>query len=286
MDLETLLERYGDHELGLGDDTATLQTVLESQGDATYESAHDVHQSIIGWSVTTRSAGRTTRTAAAERKPRRTARRSRCRQLAARFENEICLIPSVPPDHAVRSVVQLVTLVARARDSALYRRPPLWPVHGETISRLALACRLIILVQHLSPLSHDQAPTQTRVLRVQRHYHPQPPPETAPGGPQSIQVSGERRSDRTPRAGDSSLNPERIGERDQSTPGHPTTAALVPVEQPGGQTDHRDDRTDTGTVDPDGDSIDREGPYTVVCDYFLRLPTADSTRLCNLTYDP
>jgi len=32
MDLETLLERYGDHELGLGDDTATLQTVLESQG--------------------------------------------------------------------------------------------------------------------------------------------------------------------------------------------------------------------------------------------------------------
>ena len=48
MDLETLLERYGDHELGLGDDTATLQTVLESQGDATYESAHDVHQSIIG----------------------------------------------------------------------------------------------------------------------------------------------------------------------------------------------------------------------------------------------
>jgi hypothetical protein len=48
MDLETLLERYGDHELGLGDDTATLQTVLGAQGETTYESADDVHQSIIG----------------------------------------------------------------------------------------------------------------------------------------------------------------------------------------------------------------------------------------------
>lgn len=48
IDLETLLERYGDHELGLGDDTVTLLTVLESQGEATYESADDVRQSIIG----------------------------------------------------------------------------------------------------------------------------------------------------------------------------------------------------------------------------------------------
>ncbi|EMA68173.1 hypothetical protein C461_06314 [Halorubrum aidingense JCM 13560] len=48
MDLETLLERYGDRELGLGDDTATLRTVLGSQGEVTYESADDVRQSIIG----------------------------------------------------------------------------------------------------------------------------------------------------------------------------------------------------------------------------------------------
>ncbi|WP_418285274.1 DUF5789 family protein [Halorubrum sp. DTA46] len=48
IDLEELLERYGDHELGLGDDTATLQTVLEPQEDATFESADDVRQSIIG----------------------------------------------------------------------------------------------------------------------------------------------------------------------------------------------------------------------------------------------
>ncbi len=48
IDTEALLERYGDRELGLGDDTATLQTVLEPQGEATYESADDVRQSIIG----------------------------------------------------------------------------------------------------------------------------------------------------------------------------------------------------------------------------------------------
>jgi len=95
MDLETLLERYGDHELGLGDDTATLQTVLESQEMPPTSPPTTYTRASSGWSVTTtRSAGRTTRTAAAERKPRRTARRSRCRQLAARFENEICLIPS------------------------------------------------------------------------------------------------------------------------------------------------------------------------------------------------
>lgn len=48
IDLEELLERYGDHELGLGDDTATLQTVLEPQGEGTFESAEDVRQTIIG----------------------------------------------------------------------------------------------------------------------------------------------------------------------------------------------------------------------------------------------
>ncbi|WP_418279804.1 DUF5789 family protein [Halorubrum sp. DTA98] len=48
IDLETLLERYGDYELGLGDDTTTLQTVLESQDGVTYESADDVRQSVIG----------------------------------------------------------------------------------------------------------------------------------------------------------------------------------------------------------------------------------------------
>jgi hypothetical protein len=48
LDQDTLLERYGDRELGLGDDTATLRTVLEPQGEATYESADDARQSIIG----------------------------------------------------------------------------------------------------------------------------------------------------------------------------------------------------------------------------------------------
>lgn len=48
IELEELLERYGDHELGLGDDTTTLQTVLEPQEGATFGSADDVRQSIIG----------------------------------------------------------------------------------------------------------------------------------------------------------------------------------------------------------------------------------------------
>ncbi|EMA64263.1 DUF5789 family protein [Halorubrum lipolyticum] len=48
IDKESLLERYGDRELGLGDDTTTLQTVLAAQGETTYESADDVRQSIIG----------------------------------------------------------------------------------------------------------------------------------------------------------------------------------------------------------------------------------------------
>ncbi|GAA0511807.1 hypothetical protein SAMN04488066_10479 [Halorubrum aquaticum] len=48
IDLETLLERYGDRELGLGDDTVTLRTVVEPQGEATYESADDVRQNVIG----------------------------------------------------------------------------------------------------------------------------------------------------------------------------------------------------------------------------------------------
>ncbi|AEN05793.1 hypothetical protein Halar_2110 [halophilic archaeon DL31] len=48
IDLEAVLERYGDRELGLGDGTATLQTVLEPLGETTYESADDVRQSIIG----------------------------------------------------------------------------------------------------------------------------------------------------------------------------------------------------------------------------------------------
>jgi len=100
-----------------------------------------------GWSVTTRSAGRTTRTGAAARRPRRTARRSRCRQAGRPIRKRL----------------------AQSR----HRRPP--PMTGTRKRRfhgLALACRLIILIQHLSPLSHDQAPTQARVLRVQRHYHP------------------------------------------------------------------------------------------------------------------
>jgi hypothetical protein len=48
IDLEAVLERYGDRELGLGDDTTTLRAVLEPQGEATYDSADDVRQSIIG----------------------------------------------------------------------------------------------------------------------------------------------------------------------------------------------------------------------------------------------
>lgn len=48
MDTEALLEQYGDRELELGDDTTTLQTVLEPQGEATYEDADDVRQSVIG----------------------------------------------------------------------------------------------------------------------------------------------------------------------------------------------------------------------------------------------
>lgn len=48
IDKEALLEEYGDRELGLGDDTVTLQTVLEAQGETTYESADDVRQSIVG----------------------------------------------------------------------------------------------------------------------------------------------------------------------------------------------------------------------------------------------
>ncbi|MFW5916793.1 MAG: DUF5789 family protein [Halorubrum sp.] len=48
IDLETVLNRYGDRELGLGDDTTTVQTVLEPQGDATYDSVDDVRKSIIG----------------------------------------------------------------------------------------------------------------------------------------------------------------------------------------------------------------------------------------------
>lgn len=48
IDNAALLERHGDRELGLGGDTTTLRTVLESQGETTYESADDVRRSVIG----------------------------------------------------------------------------------------------------------------------------------------------------------------------------------------------------------------------------------------------
>lgn len=48
MDLATLLERYGDRELALEDDTTTVQTVLGPQSEATYDSEGDVRQSIVG----------------------------------------------------------------------------------------------------------------------------------------------------------------------------------------------------------------------------------------------
>ncbi|MDZ5810904.1 hypothetical protein U4E84_06050 [Halorubrum sp. AD140] len=48
LELGALLERYGDREVGLGDDTSTLRTVLGPQDEATYDSADDVRQSIVG----------------------------------------------------------------------------------------------------------------------------------------------------------------------------------------------------------------------------------------------
>ena len=48
IDKETLLERYGDRELEMEDDTTTVRTVLEAQGETTYESSDDVRRSIIG----------------------------------------------------------------------------------------------------------------------------------------------------------------------------------------------------------------------------------------------
>lgn len=48
IDKETLLERYGDRELEMEDDTTTLRAVLEPLGEATYESTDEVRQGIIG----------------------------------------------------------------------------------------------------------------------------------------------------------------------------------------------------------------------------------------------
>ncbi|MFC6771014.1 DUF5789 family protein [Halorubrum pallidum] len=48
IDKAALLERYGDRELELEGNTTTLRTVLESQGETTYESADDVRRSVIG----------------------------------------------------------------------------------------------------------------------------------------------------------------------------------------------------------------------------------------------
>ncbi|RAW44622.1 hypothetical protein DQW50_13400 [Halorubrum sp. 48-1-W] len=48
IDKAALLERYGDRELELEGDTTTIRTVLEAQGEATYESADDVRRCVIG----------------------------------------------------------------------------------------------------------------------------------------------------------------------------------------------------------------------------------------------
>lgn len=47
IDKAELLERYGDRELVLEDDTVTLREVLEPLGQDEFESADDVRQSVL-----------------------------------------------------------------------------------------------------------------------------------------------------------------------------------------------------------------------------------------------
>ena len=48
IDKAELLETYGDRELELQDGDQTLQEVLDSLGETTFESAEDVIQGVIG----------------------------------------------------------------------------------------------------------------------------------------------------------------------------------------------------------------------------------------------
>jgi hypothetical protein len=47
IEKEELLDRYGDRELVLEDDTTTLEEVLEPLGQDEFESADDVRQSVL-----------------------------------------------------------------------------------------------------------------------------------------------------------------------------------------------------------------------------------------------
>jgi uncharacterized protein YheU (UPF0270 family) len=47
MDKDEVVAAFGDHEIGLEEDDTTVREALEPQGEATYESAQEVEQSIL-----------------------------------------------------------------------------------------------------------------------------------------------------------------------------------------------------------------------------------------------
>lgn len=48
LEKEDVLEKYGSHQISLEDETQTVEEILGPLGEATYESADEVRQEVIG----------------------------------------------------------------------------------------------------------------------------------------------------------------------------------------------------------------------------------------------